>query len=320
MSRIRIGVIGCASIARRSVIPAILSLPDHFELVCVASRDIEKATDFADQFSCKAILGYEELLNEDIDAVYIPLPTGLHDEWINKALLAGKHVYAEKSIADSFSGAKKMVDHAIANELALMEGYMFQYHSQHKLVKEFIDSGEIGEIRGFRSSFGFPPLSPDNFRYNSKIGGGALFDAAGYPLRATHFILGNDFEVMASSLYYNQESKTSIYGSAFLKGNKGLSAHISFGFDNFYQCNYELWGTKGKLIAERAFTPGPSFKPTITIEQQSGIKVITADADDHFVGAFMEFYNIIENPKGMQKHYDDILLQSSSLDKIKSLA
>jgi hypothetical protein len=84
--RIRIGVLGCANIAKRSVIPALLEIPD-FELVAVASRTISKASEFATIFGCEAIEGYDNLIDrEDIDALYIPLPTGLHEEFIVKAL------------------------------------------------------------------------------------------------------------------------------------------------------------------------------------------------------------------------------------------
>ena len=115
MKKIRIGVMGCAAIAKKSVIPAILALPEQFELVAIASRTSEKAEEFAALFGCEAVTGYDYLLQLDIDAVYIPLPTGLHEEWINKALLAGKHVYAEKSIASSFDSAKSMVENAKKN-------------------------------------------------------------------------------------------------------------------------------------------------------------------------------------------------------------
>ena len=86
MNRIRIGILGCAKIARRSMAPAILQLKDRFELLAVASRDAEKAKDFAREFSCEAVTGYAALLaRPDLDALYVPLPTGLHHEWVGPA-------------------------------------------------------------------------------------------------------------------------------------------------------------------------------------------------------------------------------------------
>jgi len=316
--KIKIGVLGCAKIAQRSVIPAIKSLSDKFQLVAVASRSIDKADVFAREFTCEAIEGYESIINSSkIDALYIPLPTGLHKEWINKALLAGKHVYAEKSIAINLEDAKEMVHNARQKNLALMEGYMFQYHSQHKVVMDLIRSSAIGELRYFSSSFGFPPLAFDDFRYDESLGGGALMDAAGYPVRATHFILGNDFEVKGSAVFYDPKLNTSIYGSAFLSNSRGMGASISFGFDNYYQCRYEIWGEKGKIIANRAFTPKFDYSPEIIIEKPEGTKILHAEPDNHFIKAFEEFYSTIKNSMNKEKHYADIILQSKTLEQIK---
>lgn len=318
--RLRIGVMGCAAIARKSVIPAILSLSDRFELVAVASRNADKAQEFADEFGCKSVVGYDELLLEDIDAVYVPLPTGLHDEWINKALSAGKHVYAEKSIASSFSSASGMVENAKKHQVALMEGYMFLYHTQHQAVKKMITDGAIGEIRNFRGAFGFPPLADGNFRYDNEIGGGALYDAAGYPLRAVHFMLGKDYKVTAATMYTNPETKTNLYGSAFLNGKSGVGAQIVFGFDHYYQCSYEIWGSKGKITAERAYTPAADFQPVIHLEQQGVSEKMAQPACNHFVEAMKEFHRIINSPEARNEHYNAILLQSESQQRIFDLS
>lgn len=318
---IRIGVLGCANIAHRSVIPAIKNLSTRFKLVAVASRYIDKAEFFAKEFNCDSIVGYDNMINSNqIDALYIPLPTGLHKEWINKALLADKHVYAEKSIASNLTDAMEMVGNARRKTLALMEGFAFQYHSQHRVVFNLIKNWEIGGLRYFTSSFGFPPLTKDNFRYDEVLGGGALMDAAGYPVRATHFILGSDFEVKGSTMYIDPNLKTNIYGSAFLSNSKGLGASISFGFDNYYQCRYELWGEKGKIIVDRAFTPGNDYSPKIIIEKPEETKVIQAEPDNQFIKAFEEFYNVIKHPLKREKHFWNIILQSKTLEKIKILS
>ena len=85
--RIRIGVLGCANIAVRSVIPAIMELNEVFDLYGIASRNPEKADKFANQFQTKAFYSYDELIeNENLQAIYIPLPNALHAEYIEKAL------------------------------------------------------------------------------------------------------------------------------------------------------------------------------------------------------------------------------------------
>ena len=312
---------GCASIAQRLMIPAILKLPEMFELVAIASRTKDKAQQFASSFKCEALMGYDTLLQrDDVDAVYIPLPTGLHKEWIEKALIAKKHVYAEKSIAMTAIDARSMVNKAIENNVALMEGYMFQYHTQHRLVKDLISKGEIGEIRNIRASFGFPPF-PDshNFRYDNVIGGGALKDAAGYVWRCINFLMGNNFRIKASSVKYTEEG-TSLYGSAFAVDQNLVTSEISFGFDNFYQCNYEIWGSKGKLSCLRAFTPKPNDYTYICLEKAEGKSDFKIEPCNHFCKAMEEFYCLCIGTADRQKHFNDILYQAEGLDQIECLS
>jgi len=319
MRILNIGVMGCASIAQRLMIPAIKSLP-QWSLKAIASRNKEKSEAFAMQFNCEAVAGYEKLLiRKDIDAVYMPLPTGLHHEWILKTLDAGKHVLAEKSIAYSYTSAKEMIELARKKNLLVMEDFMFQYHGQHQFVFDLLEKGEIGDVRVFRANFGFPPLPRNNFRYDDKIGGGALLDAAGYTVRAVHFVMGDDFVVKAANLHIDPENGTNIYGGAFLENGNGISAQIAFGFDHFYQGNYEIWGSKGKITADRAFTPKPDFSPTIIVEKQNEKHEYQLKPENHFVGSASEFYRAILEDD-MEKHYNAVLLQSKTLEDIRTLS
>ena len=318
MNKLRIGVLGCASIAKRSVIPAIKSIAE-FELVAIASRTKEKAADFAEEFECDAVVGYQELIDrKDIDVIYMPLPTGLHEEWVVKALEAGKHIHIEKSLAMNYDSAKRMVELAREKGLLIMENFMFIYHQQHQFVKGLIAQGEIGEVRCFRSSFGFPPLEKDNFRYNSELGGGALLDAAAYTVRVSQYFLGNDIKVEAATLN-TMNTEVDLFGGAYLKAPNGIFAEVAFGFDNFYQCNYEIWGSKGKIISQRAFTPGVDFKPTITLEQQGDNINYEIGAENHFVNILNEFKRcVLEND--FESKYNEILNQSRLLQELKDKA
>lgn len=316
MNKLRIGVLGCAKIAKKSVIPAILSIPEY-ELIGVASRKIEKAKEFSEHFNCEGIEGYQNLLNrEDVDVIYMPLPTGLHEEWVLKGLEAGKHILVEKSLAMTYDSARRMVEFAQKKDLLIMENFMFLYHGQHEFVKGLITKGEIGELRCFRSSFGFPPLAEDNFRYDKELGGGALLDAAAYTVRASQLFLGKDLSVEAASLN-NMNSTVDLFGGAFLKAKNGMFAEVAFGFDNFYQCNYEIWGSKGKIIVPRAFTPGAEFKPKIILEQQSDVFNYEVDPENHFINILQEFRKCISD-RVFKLKYEEILNQSRLLQEIKN--
>ena len=315
MSKLRIGVLGCANIAKRSVIPAIKSL-DGYDLVAIASRTQAKADEFSNEFNCEAVEGYQNLLDRnDIDVIYMPLPTGLHEEWVIKALEAGKHILIEKSLAMNYDSAKRMVDLARQKGLLIMENFMFLYHNQHSFVKDLIAKGEIGEIRCFRSSFGFPPLDKDNFRYNAAAGGGALLDAAAYTVRASQLFLGNDLWVEGATLN-NLDAEVDLFGGAYLKSESGMFAEVAFGFDNFYQCNYEIWGSKGKIVAQRAFTPGEKFSPMITLEKQGESFDYEIDAENHFINILAEFMRCVHQNE-VELKYEEILNQSRLLQELR---
>lgn len=319
MAKVKIGVMGCAAIAYRSVIPAILALKDQFELVAVASRTKEKAQQYAKQFNCDGIVGYDKLLERtDVDAIYMPLPTGLHQEWVLKCLQAGKHVYAEKSIAMNFTEAEAMVSLARRKNLVLIEGYMFRYHAQHQKVFELLNSGIIGDIRHFSASFGFPPLSHENFRYDPIIGGGALLDCAGYTVSASSFILQQIPIVRAASVFYDERG-TSIYGSAFLETENQIGIALAFGFDNYYQCSYSIWGSKGKIFLKKAFTPKADEITTVQLELPGDTICFTIAPDNHFVHIFEKFHQFISGT-GRDKCFSSILEQSKTLTEIERIS
>lgn len=317
MRKLKIGVLGCANIAQRLVIPAIIDTPEY-ELVAVASRNEEKAQQYANQFQCDALVGYETMINrDDITAVYVPLPIGLHKEWVIKCLESGKHVLSEKSLATDYTSTELMVSAARENSKVLIENFMFQYHSQHQYIFDLIESGEIGAIRCFRSSFGFPPFNSDtNIRYKKELGGGALLDAGAYTIKATQLFLGNDLELRGSYLKQHDSYDVDFFGGAFLVNSKGVFAELAWGFDNFYQCNYEFWGSKGKVIAERAFTASPGFKPKVILEKQDEKQEIFLPADNHFVKILQYFYKsvMINN---LENNYTELLNQARLLESVK---
>ena len=196
-----------------------------------------------------------------------------------------------------------------------MENFMFLYHSQQSFVKNLIDEGKLGEIRCFRGAFGFPLLNKTNFRYQKELGGEALLDAAAYTIRASQLFLGTELKVEAATLNYN-DSEVDISGGAFLKCKSGTFSEIAFGFDNFYQCNYEIWGSKGKITAHKAYTPAVDFTPTITLEQQGETFNYELEADNHFVNILKEFNNCILKNEYEEK-YLEILNQSRLLQELK---
>ncbi len=322
-NKIKIGVIGAANIAIRSVIPSIASLPDYYQLVGIASRSSDNHNFFLEQYNCIIYDDYENLLNDDsIDAVYIPLPNGLHAEWIEKSLKSGKHVLVEKSLGCTLNEVVYLNCLAKDLKLVLFENFQFRFHPQTKLLIDLLNNEEIGEIRCLRASFGFPPFSnPNNIRYNKKLGGGALLDAGAYTTKISQIILGYDLQVSASSLCKFSNSEVEICGGAYLQDlNTGVFAELAFGFDNYYQCGVEIWGSKGKLITNRLFTAPSDLKPEIIIENNFGKKVINVDASNHFNLMLMHFHNLVQNKINLDIEYLQNIDQARLLFEIKKNA
>ncbi|MEU4711939.1 Gfo/Idh/MocA family oxidoreductase [Nocardia salmonicida] len=278
---LRVGVVGCADIAIRRILPALVEL-ESVELMAVASRDQAKADHVAATFGCRAIAGYHNLLErDDIDAVYIPLPPSMHHEWVARALRAGKHVLSEKPLATSYRQTVELVELAREHDLALAENYMFLHHSQHEVVRKMVDDDAIGKLQVFSSSFGIPPLHPASFRYQPGLGSGALLDVGVYPLRAAQLFLSAELEVRGASLRIGGTG-VDVAGSALLRTKDGVTAQLDWGFEHSYRSTYALWGTRGRITSLRAFTPPEHHRPVVRLEQQDLLSEFTL-APDHQV-------------------------------------
>lgn len=317
---INIGVLGCANIAERFIIPTINDLKDNFNLIGIASRSKKKADEFANKFSTKAFYNYEELLKYEIlEAVYIPLPNSLHYEWIKKSLQSGLHVLAEKSLVCSYKEAIELNNIAKDHNLVLIENFQFRFHHQLKYIKGLVDSGKIGELRNVRSAFGFPPFSDkNNIRYKDELGGGALLDAGAYVLKISQIFLGDDIFVDSASLYHDKEKGVDTWGSGYLKQRKGnVTSQIAFGFDHYYQNSIELWGSKGKISTDRIFTSAPGFEPTIELETAKGKEIIKLDSDHHFKNMLLNFYHQIKTKDKVENEYDQNINQARLIKELR---
>ena len=187
------------------------------------------------------------LKDNSIDCIYIPLPTGLHYEWTIKALNAGKHVLCEKSLATTPNEVLLMIKAAQKNKKILFENFMFPFHSQFSFVKSKIENFFIGDLRLFKSTFCFPIFDENsNIRYNKSLGGGALLDAGAYTLMAAQIFMGDSLKIESS--YLNIINEVDFHGSAILTNENNVIGNIYFGFDNFYQNNIEIYGTKGSIV------------------------------------------------------------------------
>jgi len=277
---VRIGVLGCADIARRRMLPAFADCSQTV-VTAIASRDRLRAEELARSYGCRAIHGYEALLaDEDVDAVYVPLPAVLHADWSEAALRVGKHVLAEKPLTLEPERTAALFALARRLGLALMENVMFVHHPQHETVRRLVEDGAIGDVRGMRAEFAVPRRPAGDIRYRPDLGGGTLWDNGVYPLRAALHQLGPRLTVLGACLDDPAGLGADSVGAALLRGEAGATVQLTFGFDHGYRSAYEITGTRGRITVDHAFTPLADHRPALRLENTAGTELVPAAPAD----------------------------------------
>ena len=320
---VNIGILGTAAIAKRSLIPAIRDLPTYFNLIGVASRDKNKAANIARTLKKDAFFGYESIINDPkLDAIYIPLPNSLHYKWVNEALDRNINVLVEKSLACSLEEVVFLNQKAKVQNLVLIENFQFRFHKQLQVIQDLVNSGEIGELRSLNISFGFPPFADeDNIRYKTELGGGALLDAGAYTLKIAQIFLGPNIDVLCASSHICKKDNIDLYGGGFLKEKQGSKfANIAFGFDNHYQCRIELWGSLGKITADRIFTAPPDLDVPIILEKKDSTQNISVSRCNHFVEMLLYFNQLIQTKGNLGVEYEQNINQARLIDEFKKFS
>jgi xylose dehydrogenase (NAD/NADP) len=254
--KLRWGILGAATIAEGAVIPAIQQ-SELGELTAIASRNIEKSKRLADKFQIsKYFDNYDDLLaDESIDAVYIPLPNHLHHEWTIKAAKAGKHVLVEKPASLNASLTAEMVNACNAAGVNFTEAFMYRYHLRYAMIKQIVDSGEIGELQGIQGSFTFfYDGDPQNYRLDPSMGGGSLYDIGVYPVSAARLFFGTEPEAATVHALFKEEfGGVDMMASGVLEFPGGKALTFECGMLANFRNSLHLTGTKGHIEVPYAY-------------------------------------------------------------------
>ncbi len=262
MQSVRWGLLSTANINRR-LIPAIRESTKG-KLVAVASRTLKNAETYAKKWKIPSTFGsYEEMLDSGmIDAVYISLPNHLHAEWTIKALQAGVHVLCEKPFATSLEDVDKMINASQEAGCVLAEALMYRHHPQTKLIRDWVQSGKLGDIILLRSAFTYRMPSRQrregnlNVRLVPEFGGGSLWDIGIYPITITQVLM----EGPPSWVFGCQQTGETGVDEVFI-GQMGYSsgpvgevlAQFSSSFKSPYHTFLEILGTEGRMYLTRPF-------------------------------------------------------------------
>lgn len=156
MKKIRVAVIGCGAIAQRRHIPEYAGNP-NVELIAFVDPKLDRAQEVAAQYGANAYASYEDMLKEEKpDAVSVCTPNGLHAEHSIAAAKAGAHVLVEKPMAVTDEEAEQMIAAAKEAGVYLMVGHNQRLMPPHVKAKQILDSGVLGRVLTFRTSFGHP--------------------------------------------------------------------------------------------------------------------------------------------------------------------
>ncbi|WP_010582657.1 Gfo/Idh/MocA family protein [Schlesneria paludicola] len=216
----RWGILSAANIARKNWLG--IRNAENSVVTAVASRSLDKAQQFIDEcqahssFDPKpvAVGSYEELLKRpDVDAVYIPMPTGLRKEWVIRAAEAGKHVLAEKPIGCDSAEAAEMIAACQKHKVQFMDGVMFMHSQRLNKLREAIDDGRsVGPLRRIETSFSFcgtDEFAKSNIRSSGELEPlGCLGDLGWYNIRFSLWVMNYLMPTRVSGRMLNEAKRT----------------------------------------------------------------------------------------------------------------
>lgn len=317
MPVLRWGILSTALINRK-LLRGARQVPE-VEIVAVASRDQQRAEKFAAQWGIPRAYGsYDDLLASPmVDAVYVPLPNGLHHEWTLRALRAGKHVLCEKPYSRYPAEVAEAFDEAERRGLVLSEAFMYRYHPQIEALRRIVDSGSIGELRLVSAAFSWPTDAPGDIRLDPALDGGSLLDVGVYPVHAARLLAGEPTSATASTVWGPTGVDTTFVATMAFKG--GVLAHFDCGFHLPDRSRLEVVTTHATVEVS---DPWHCYEPGITVRWQDGRSAAHAfEPADSYALELTRFATAVQTGRGAGLlGVDDALGQARAVELLLSAA
>ena len=251
---VRWGVLGCSGIGKSRTIPGLLAC-ENAELYAIAGRNEEKLKAYAEPFAPKKLYtDYQALLDDEtVDAVYLPLPNGIHMAWVKKAAAAGKHILCEKPRARTEEQVREMFAAAKEHGVLLEEAYAYRHAQLVQKVKEIVDSGAIGRIRYLESKHSTFDTNRSGIRYQKGNGGGAVYDVTCYNVSLASYLFGKDPEDMSVYCGFDKETGVDVSDAVMLRYEEGVTAMLYAGLDAYRRGCYSILGETGRIDVDHKF-------------------------------------------------------------------
>jgi len=265
-SPVRWGVLGAANIALKKVIPA-MQRGRLSRVVAIASRDLAKARAAAEALGIERAYGsYEELLaDQDVEAVYNPLPNHLHVPWSIRAAEAGKHVMCEKPIALTAQEARSLLATRDRTGVQIGEAFMVRVHPQWTKVRELIDAGRIGELRLVVGHFSYYRRDFEDIRSRQEFGGGALMDIGCYPIMLSRWLFNAEPLEVTAAIERDPDMRVDRLVSAAMRFAAGQATFTCSGQLVPHQ-RMQISGTRARIDVEIPFNAPPDAASRIYVD------------------------------------------------------
>lgn len=271
---VRIGIVGAARIAPMALIKPARAC-DDVSVAAVAARDVARARDFATKHGIDTAYGsYDELIaDRDLDAVYIPLPNGLHGRWIRAAIDAGKHVLCEKPFTANEAEAVDIAERAATSDRVVMEAFHYRYHPLALRVEEIVASGELGKLQHVETAMCFPLPKFSDIRYNYALAGGATMDGGCYAIHMARIFGGGGTPEVVSAQAKLRDGQVDRAMTAELRYPAGHTGRVrcSMWSTSLVEMSARVIGEDGEL---RVFNPVlPQLYHRLTVRSANGKRV-----------------------------------------------
>ena len=289
-------VVGTGGISRTTA--GDLHLTENLDLVAVASRTIENASEFAAEFEVPRAYGdlYALLDDADVDVVYIGTPIGTHASIAQEALLAGKHVLVEKAFTTTAAEARALAALAAEQGRFLMEAMWMRFNPAIELVLDEVADGAVGDVLSVQAGFGIPFPKTWNI-WRPELGGGALLDMGVYPLTLAHLVLGAPDTLEATGEI--RADGLDITASTLLGYGDGRFAHALTSLAGPVNPVAAIGGTEGIIAFDAPFFATDTFNVVLWPDMESRTETVELEGAG-YVPMFRAVCEAIED--GLLEH------------------
>ncbi len=323
MEPLRIGVLGAARISDRAIVePA--KLTGH-RLVAVAARDRGRAEEFAAASGVERVLdSYQAVIDDpEVEAIYNPLPNGLHGPWNLRAIAAGKHVLSEKPSASNAAEAREVCEAVTASNVRFMEALHYRYHPVINRMLDIAASGELGALSSIDVHMSFPLTRTDDPRWDFDLAGGAVMDVGCYAihgLRTLGAVAGGEPSVVsASAIERVGHPGTDETMEADLVYPSGLTAHFVSSFTvPEVDFTMRIIGSKGEALAHNFCTPGLDDRVSVTVDGAGRVEELGRKSS--YTYQLEAFADHVRSGAPIHTDAQDALVQAELIDAVYAAA